>query len=135
MYSWWWVELSPETRRVKPLRRINAVVASCWIYFTTRKRNFVYIKKEITGTIYLIYRSKICFPRQPYLIMSTESAVIEIYDSKLRNHEKWYMCMYQEENSCIIDIFMIIRIIHGMHWHFCWKIYHVCGWEIVKAGT
>ena len=35
MYSWWWVELSPETCRVKPLRRINAIVASCWIYFTT----------------------------------------------------------------------------------------------------
>jgi len=29
------VELSPETCRVKPLRRINAIVASCWIYFTT----------------------------------------------------------------------------------------------------
>ena len=37
MYSWWWLELSPETCRVKPLRRINAVVASCWIYFTTTK--------------------------------------------------------------------------------------------------
>jgi len=29
------VELSPKTCRVKPLRRINAIVASCWIYFTT----------------------------------------------------------------------------------------------------
>jgi len=28
------VELSTETCRVKPLRRINAIVASCWIYFT-----------------------------------------------------------------------------------------------------
>jgi len=28
------VELSPETCRVKPLRRINAIVASCWNYFT-----------------------------------------------------------------------------------------------------
>ena len=28
------MELSPETCRVKPLRRINAIVASCWIYFT-----------------------------------------------------------------------------------------------------
>ena len=27
-------DLSPETCRVKPLRRINAIVASCWIYFT-----------------------------------------------------------------------------------------------------
>ena len=36
MYSWWWVELSPETCRVKPLRRINAIVAS-WIYFTTNE--------------------------------------------------------------------------------------------------
>ena len=34
-YSWWWVRLSPETCRVKPLQRINAIVASCWIYFTT----------------------------------------------------------------------------------------------------
>ena len=36
MYSWWWVELSPETCRVKPLRRINAIVASCCIYFTMK---------------------------------------------------------------------------------------------------
>ena len=28
------MELSPETCRVKPLRRINAIVASCWNYFT-----------------------------------------------------------------------------------------------------
>ena len=34
MYSWWWVELSPERCRVKPLRRINAIFASYWIYFT-----------------------------------------------------------------------------------------------------
>ena len=39
MYSWWWVELSPETCRVKPLRRINAIVASCWIYFTHKERH------------------------------------------------------------------------------------------------
>jgi cell shape-determining protein MreD len=30
------MELSPETCRVKPLRRINAIVASCWIYFTIK---------------------------------------------------------------------------------------------------
>ena len=35
LYSWWLVELSPETCRAKPLRRINAIVASCWNYFTT----------------------------------------------------------------------------------------------------
>jgi len=27
---------SPETFRVKPLRRINAMVAFCWIYFTIK---------------------------------------------------------------------------------------------------
>jgi len=37
MYSWWWVELSPETCKLKPLQRINAIVASCWIYFTTSR--------------------------------------------------------------------------------------------------
>jgi len=36
LYSWWWVELSPETCTVKPLRRINAIVASCWNYFTIK---------------------------------------------------------------------------------------------------
>ena len=35
LYSWWWVRLSPETCRVKPLRIKNAIVASCWTYFTT----------------------------------------------------------------------------------------------------
>ena len=29
------VRLSPETCRVKPLRLKNAIVASCWTYFTT----------------------------------------------------------------------------------------------------
>ena len=33
------MELSPETCRVKPLRRINAIVASCWNYFTTELRD------------------------------------------------------------------------------------------------
>ena len=47
-YSWWWVELSPETCRVKPLRRINAIVASCWIYFTTV---FVYCCKVIQRNV------------------------------------------------------------------------------------
>ena len=37
MLSVEWVELSPETCRVKPLRRINAIVASCWIHFTTTR--------------------------------------------------------------------------------------------------
>jgi len=30
LYSWWWVRLSPETCRVKPLRIKNAIVASWW---------------------------------------------------------------------------------------------------------
>ena len=34
------VELSPETCRVKPLRRINAIVASCRIYFTIETRRY-----------------------------------------------------------------------------------------------
>ena len=41
------MKLSPETCRVKPLRRINAIVASCWIYFTiksTRVNCAAYIK-------------------------------------------------------------------------------------------
>jgi len=29
------VRLSPETCRVKPLQIKNAIVASCWTYFTT----------------------------------------------------------------------------------------------------
>ena len=30
------MELSPETCRVKPFGRINAIVASCWNYFTIK---------------------------------------------------------------------------------------------------
>ena len=33
------VRLSPETCRVKPLRIKNAIVASCWTYFTTIKHD------------------------------------------------------------------------------------------------
>jgi len=36
------VELSPETCRVKPLRRINAIVASCWNYFTMLPCVYIY---------------------------------------------------------------------------------------------
>ena len=43
LYSWWWVELSPESCRVKPLRRINAFVASCWIYFTRERMCIVVV--------------------------------------------------------------------------------------------
>jgi len=43
------VELSPETCRVKPLRRINAIVASCWIYFTT-KMFWIKLLGRIFGT-------------------------------------------------------------------------------------
>ena len=39
LYSWWWVRLSPETCRVKTLRIKNAIVASCWTYFTTIKHD------------------------------------------------------------------------------------------------
>ena len=46
LYSWWWVRLSPETCRVKPLRiknakknEKNAIVASCWTYFTNIKHD------------------------------------------------------------------------------------------------
>ena len=35
LYSWWWVRLSPEIYRVKQLRIKNAIVESCWTYFTT----------------------------------------------------------------------------------------------------
>ena len=50
MYSWWWVELSPETCRVKPLRRINAIVASCWNYFTICIYRYVIFIYIITPT-------------------------------------------------------------------------------------
>ena len=52
MYSWWWVELSPETCRVKPLRRIHTIVASCWIYFTIKhdaRNHKYYIHKVVFG--------------------------------------------------------------------------------------
>ena len=35
------MELSPETCRVKPLRRINAIVASCWNYFTITQQKSI----------------------------------------------------------------------------------------------
>ena len=38
MYSWWWVRFSPETCRVKAIaKNKNAIVASCWTYFTYYK--------------------------------------------------------------------------------------------------
>ena len=46
LYFWWWVRLSPETCRVKPLRIKNAIVASCWTYFT----NEVPLERKKSGS-------------------------------------------------------------------------------------
>ena len=53
MYSWWWVGLSSETCRVKPLRRINAIVASCWIYFTIINKPLLL---HLFGCLYYLYQ-------------------------------------------------------------------------------
>ena len=69
LYSWWWVELSPETCRVKPLRRINAIVASCWIYFTS---------KNVVQTTYLLFAA--------LLKTSVFSSRVHFCASVLSNH-------------------------------------------------
>ena len=43
------MELSPETCRVKPLRRINAIVASCWNYFTINFLGYDEIMPPVFG--------------------------------------------------------------------------------------
>ena len=65
MYSWWWVELSPEICRVKPLRRINATVASCWIYFTSERPSFTPIQNKRQN--YSSVRKPLPFPFYPRL--------------------------------------------------------------------
>ena len=71
MYSWWWVELSPETCRVKPLKRINAIVASCWIYFTIYHHytgwNMLW-KRVLVKTIMTLL-----VPRRCYQLLGTDS--------------------------------------------------------------
>ena len=54
-FSECWV-LSPETCRVKPLRRINAIVASCWIYFTIIHTSIVPTLKNIDSSCLSNYR-------------------------------------------------------------------------------
>ena len=51
------MELSPETCRIKPLRRINAIVASCWIYFTIKHdaRNHKYSTSPIPPILQIIF--------------------------------------------------------------------------------
>jgi len=48
------VELSPETCRVKPLRRINAIVASSWNYFTTTDLDIIGVELPVTITQTLV---------------------------------------------------------------------------------
>ena len=61
---------SPETCRVKPLRRINAIVASCWNYFTISQLdcytiNVHFTLKMKTSRRNETFRRAICF-HQPW---------------------------------------------------------------------
>ena len=48
--------MSPETCRVKPLRRINAIVASCWNYFTIRFKHLgIIIWNDLNWTDHISY--------------------------------------------------------------------------------
>jgi hypothetical protein len=80
LYSWWWVELSPETCRIKPLRRINTIVASCWNYFTMTHRGLEYVAGWISFFFFLsFWRLLICL--YPLFHLQWVSNVLVMYDS------------------------------------------------------
>ena len=51
LYSLWWVRLSPETCRVKPLWIKNEIVASCWTYFASKFIIVTWNKQRILVTL------------------------------------------------------------------------------------
>ena len=76
------MELSPETCRVKPLRIINAIVASCWIYFIIRDNRLYEVYSELLPTFTIHFMVSYVthlergIPRQH-----------TAYDTKVRNNE------------------------------------------------
>ena len=73
------MELSPETCRVKPLRRINAIVASCWNYFTIKHdaRNHKY--KVVKGVIKLLTAIQIIVRIHKQVAVGRELATLIAY--------------------------------------------------------
>ena len=92
LYSWWWVELSPETCRVKQLRRINSIVASCWIYFTTSCQALRSPSIPLTSFHYL-----------PVLLIS--SSIV------LRQVSSAYLFFYIPEDSNLIQFSLLLQLL------------------------
>ena len=53
------MRLLPETCRVKPLRIKNAIVASCWTYFTKSQNVTLHCVTEFTGLFFGYYGSTV----------------------------------------------------------------------------
>ena len=96
MYSWWWVRLSPETCRVKPMRIKNAIVASCWTYFTIGHKQHMYswwwvrllsetcrvkplrIKNAIVASCWTYFTTVWSYPHRPFMRISLQWTTIKL---------------------------------------------------------
>ena len=129
------MELSPETCRVKPLRRINAIVASCWNYFTmiiqltqhslyTRTvptfLNWYYEFKHMQ-LMYQIQMHHICgkWRKIPQWQNIKLEARWEKYSNVLRHYTEWYFngINYHCTNISLDfnDLWNVANIDHSSH--------------------
>ena len=132
MYSWWWVRLSPETCRVKAnAKNKNAIVASCWTYFT-------YYKAWCTEPQILNY--EILFTLCSYLLLMHRYPHKHISDSALleTTSPKWLffdIAIYQSFRTLpLIDTALCTVLLHNSaktiivvmylswSWATCWPV-------------
>ena len=117
LYSWWWVRLSPETCTVKPLRIKNAIVASCWTYFTNYSHPsiallffslslslslslplLIYLSSaQSTCTVFALHcwnSSSVCVSKMLMAFLSSfTSGICKIKFKKMGNLREWKFCV------------------------------------------
>ena len=77
------MRLSPETCRIKPLRIKNAIVASCWTYFTTIKHDARNHKYQIHASYSIIALVTVCpwYFRKPFCGVTKSLTLAEPKDT------------------------------------------------------
>ena len=74
MYSWWWVRLSPETCRVKPLRRIKTQLLHLVGLISLHISSLTYVRKLAINcySLHILILSRTCSLNRPIDLYSSE---------------------------------------------------------------
>ena len=119
MYSWWWVRLSPETCRVKPLRRIKTQLL------------------HLVGLISLATISFAMSARPSVYPSARQSFVMEQIGSHFKDfHEIWYFSIFRKtvDKISFIQIGQKLRVLYmksDIHfWSYLTQVY--LGWKCFR---